>query len=178
MLGNVTLDLDPVDRGRSTAGGLGPRRITLTAPPGCTLVLYFCEFSAERHAEAMENIPDRSWMYRERGFGVKAYEEKMWSHSEKRLRVEFASTTRSKIRVESSRSMPIESNSYREMIFYVAGPNFFPQEEMNHEELPNPEAKKFFDMLKEVETPLVDGDDRYSVLSTTTELLYIKFENQ
>ncbi|KAI5648570.1 hypothetical protein M9H77_34575 [Catharanthus roseus] len=26
MLGSVTLDLDPVDRGRSTVGGLGPRR--------------------------------------------------------------------------------------------------------------------------------------------------------
>ncbi|KAI5676515.1 hypothetical protein M9H77_07465 [Catharanthus roseus] len=27
MLGSVTLDLDPVDRGRSTVGGLGPRRL-------------------------------------------------------------------------------------------------------------------------------------------------------
>ncbi|KAI5656796.1 hypothetical protein M9H77_25589 [Catharanthus roseus] len=26
MLGSVTLDLDPVNRGRSTVGGLGPRR--------------------------------------------------------------------------------------------------------------------------------------------------------
>ncbi|KAI5663864.1 hypothetical protein M9H77_23187 [Catharanthus roseus] len=26
MLGSVTLDLDPVDKGRSTVGGLGPRR--------------------------------------------------------------------------------------------------------------------------------------------------------
>ncbi|KAI5680460.1 hypothetical protein M9H77_01687 [Catharanthus roseus] len=26
MLGSVTLDLDPVDRGRSTVGGLGPKR--------------------------------------------------------------------------------------------------------------------------------------------------------
>ncbi|KAI5666411.1 hypothetical protein M9H77_16264 [Catharanthus roseus] len=33
MLGSVTLDLDPVDRGRSTVGGLGPRRLVLTM--GC-----------------------------------------------------------------------------------------------------------------------------------------------
>ncbi|KAI5663235.1 hypothetical protein M9H77_22558 [Catharanthus roseus] len=29
MLGRFTLDLDPVDRGRSTVGGLGPRRVYL-----------------------------------------------------------------------------------------------------------------------------------------------------
>ncbi|KAI5650751.1 hypothetical protein M9H77_36756 [Catharanthus roseus] len=31
MLGSVTLDLDPIDRGRSTVGGLGPRH---TGRPG------------------------------------------------------------------------------------------------------------------------------------------------
>ncbi|KAI5657491.1 hypothetical protein M9H77_26284 [Catharanthus roseus] len=31
MLGSVTLDLDPVDRGRSIVGGLGPRRRGLPA---------------------------------------------------------------------------------------------------------------------------------------------------
>ncbi|KAI5671273.1 hypothetical protein M9H77_11637 [Catharanthus roseus] len=60
MLGSVTLDLDPVDRRRSIiVGGLGlrrrgpPARVAqggLIAPPGCTLVLYLCKLSAERHA--------------------------------------------------------------------------------------------------------------------------------
>ncbi|KAI5676815.1 hypothetical protein M9H77_07765 [Catharanthus roseus] len=34
MLGSVTLDLDPVDRGRSTVGGLGPRRLGQEGPTG------------------------------------------------------------------------------------------------------------------------------------------------
>ncbi|KAI5659139.1 hypothetical protein M9H77_27932 [Catharanthus roseus] len=44
---------------------------------------------------------------------------------------------------ESSRSIPIESNSYHEMIFDAAGPSFFSHEEMNHEKPPKIiEAKK------------------------------------
>ncbi|KAI5657490.1 hypothetical protein M9H77_26283 [Catharanthus roseus] len=33
MLGRFTLDLDPVDRGRSTVRGLGPRQFTLDLDP-------------------------------------------------------------------------------------------------------------------------------------------------
>ncbi|KAI5681056.1 hypothetical protein M9H77_02283 [Catharanthus roseus] len=42
MLGSVTLDLNPVDRGRSTVGGLGPR---WRGPPArivqCGLVVFY-----------------------------------------------------------------------------------------------------------------------------------------
>ncbi|KAI5652799.1 hypothetical protein M9H77_29986 [Catharanthus roseus] len=34
MLGSVTLDLDPVDEGRSTVGGLGTRRLGQEGPTG------------------------------------------------------------------------------------------------------------------------------------------------
>ncbi|KAI5648479.1 hypothetical protein M9H77_34484 [Catharanthus roseus] len=60
MLDSVTLDLNPVDRG--IVGELGPRRRLgqegpptrvaqggLVTPLGCTLALYLCKFSAERH---------------------------------------------------------------------------------------------------------------------------------
>ncbi|KAI5676085.1 hypothetical protein M9H77_07035 [Catharanthus roseus] len=60
---------------------------------------------------------------------------------------------------------------------YVVGLNILPQEEYNPKEPPNPKTKKFFNMLKAMETPLVDGDDRHSVLFATAEL-YIKFKNQ
>ncbi|KAI5653403.1 hypothetical protein M9H77_30590 [Catharanthus roseus] len=35
MLGKCTIDLDPVDRGRNTMGGLGPRRSGVAAVPMC-----------------------------------------------------------------------------------------------------------------------------------------------
>ncbi|KAI5662502.1 hypothetical protein M9H77_21825 [Catharanthus roseus] len=73
--------------------------------------------------------------------------------------------------------MPTEMNSYCEIIFDVVGSKFFPHEETNNEEPPNPKAKTFFDMLKAVETLLVEGDDRHSILSTCAELLYIKKKN-
>ncbi|KAI5657915.1 hypothetical protein M9H77_26708 [Catharanthus roseus] len=66
-------------------------------------------------------------------------------------------------------------NSYCEMIIDAASPNFIHQEETNHEEPPNPVAKKFFDMLKVAETPLVESDDRHSVLSACTELLNLHY---
>ncbi|KAI5662980.1 hypothetical protein M9H77_22303 [Catharanthus roseus] len=69
-------------------------------------------------------------------------------------------------------------NSYREMIIDASSPNFISHEETNHQEPPNPMAKKFFNMLKAIETSLVEGDDRYLVLSACVELLYIKYENQ
>ncbi|KAI5650000.1 hypothetical protein M9H77_36005 [Catharanthus roseus] len=74
--------------------------------------------------------------------------------------------------------MPEEMNSYHEMIIDAAGPNFISHEKTNHEVPPHLVAKKCFDILKEVERPLVEDDDRHSVLYACTELLYIKSENQ
>ncbi|KAI5663979.1 hypothetical protein M9H77_23302 [Catharanthus roseus] len=39
MLGSVTLDLDPVDRGHSTVGGLSPRRVRILI--GSLMILIF-----------------------------------------------------------------------------------------------------------------------------------------
>ncbi|KAI5683026.1 hypothetical protein M9H77_04254 [Catharanthus roseus] len=73
--------------------------------------------------------------------------------------------------------MPEEINLYCEMII-VVGPNFIPNEETNHEDAPNPVAKKLFDMLKAIETPLVESDEKHSMLFACVELLCIKPENQ
>ncbi|KAI5662597.1 hypothetical protein M9H77_21920 [Catharanthus roseus] len=140
----------------------------------------------------MENIPDRSWMYRERGQGIKgltkhllwwgfmsyyhnwtAHGENLWPHDEEHIIVERVASLWSDIGVESSWLFPTENNSYREIMFDAVGSNILSQDEP-----PNPEAKKFFDMLKVVEAPLVDGDDKHTVLSAVPELLYIKSENQ
>ncbi|KAI5682148.1 hypothetical protein M9H77_03376 [Catharanthus roseus] len=59
------------------------------------------------------------------------------------------------------------------MISDSASLNFF-----RHEEPPKSVAKKYFDILKAVETLLVEGDDKHSILSAYVELLYIKPENQ
>ncbi|KAI5657093.1 hypothetical protein M9H77_25886 [Catharanthus roseus] len=69
--------------------------------------------------------------------------------------------------------MPEEINSYHEIIIDDACLNFIPNEEP-----PNPVGNFFFDMLKAVETLLVEGDDRHLVLSTCAGLLFIKSENQ
>ncbi|KAI5666983.1 hypothetical protein M9H77_16836 [Catharanthus roseus] len=120
----------------------------------------------------MKNIPDRSWMFIERGPRIKglqansstgrlfyssgfvpcydnwtAHDENLWPHDEKRMLAERAASLWYDIGVESSRSLLTENNSYCEIIFDVAGSNILPQDE-----LPNLEAKKFFDMLKMVET--------------------------
>ncbi|KAI5677365.1 hypothetical protein M9H77_08315 [Catharanthus roseus] len=67
--------------------------------------------------------------------------------------------------------MSEEMTSYREMIIDAAGPKFIPHEETNDVELSNLVVKKFFDMLKAVKTPFVEGDDQHSVLSACVELL-------
>ncbi|KAI5668454.1 hypothetical protein M9H77_18307 [Catharanthus roseus] len=73
--------------------------------------------------------------------------------------------------------MPEKMNSYHEMIIDAASPNFIPHEEINHDEPLNPMAKRLFDMLKAVETLLVEGNDAHSMLSSCAELLYINFKN-
>ncbi|KAI5666278.1 hypothetical protein M9H77_16131 [Catharanthus roseus] len=99
-------------------------------------------------------------------------------YDEEHILTKHVASPQSHIGVETSRSLPIENNSYREMIFDATGPNILPQEETNPKEPPNPQAKKFFDMLKAMETLLVNGDDKNLVLFATAESLYIKSENQ
>ncbi|KAI5677121.1 hypothetical protein M9H77_08071 [Catharanthus roseus] len=118
----------------------------------------------------MENMPNHSWMYRERGPGIKgltncertsftvgirallynwrAHGENLRQHDEERILAERVVSPQCDIVVESSRSLPTENNSYCEMIFHAVGLKILPQNEPH-----NPEAKKFFDMLKAMETP-------------------------
>ncbi|KAI5648049.1 hypothetical protein M9H77_34054 [Catharanthus roseus] len=67
-------------------------------------------------------IPDHSWIYRERGPGVKG------------LTRQF---------IDGKVHGHCRNNSYREMTFDVAYPNILSQEETNPEESPNREAKIF-----------------------------------
>ncbi|KAI5681538.1 hypothetical protein M9H77_02766 [Catharanthus roseus] len=99
--------------------------------------------------------------------------EKIWPHDEGRVLAERSGTIRSNVGVENTRSIPNEMNSYCEIIIDAEGPNF-----VHHEEPPNSMAKKFFDMLKAVETTLVEGDDKHPMLFACAELLYIKTKNQ
>ncbi|XP_058003717.1 uncharacterized protein LOC131180116 [Hevea brasiliensis] len=79
-----------------------------------------------------------------------------------------------------------DTNPYRNMVFDVAGPHFqnamadvpsLDNEVDNMEELPNPESKKFYDMLKATEEELWPSCERHSQLSAVARMLHIKSEN-
>lgn len=63
--------------------------------------------------------------------------------------------------------------SYREMVFDVAGPDFVRR---TLDEEPNPEDKKFFDMLKAADKELWSGCEKLTQLSAVARLLNIKSE--
>ncbi|KAL4583531.1 hypothetical protein LXL04_008107 [Taraxacum kok-saghyz] len=63
--------------------------------------------------------------------------------------------------------------SYREMVLDVAGPDFVTRN-LNQE--PNPEDKKFFDMLKAFDRELWSGCEKITQLSVVARLLNIKSE--
>ncbi|CAH9124015.1 unnamed protein product [Cuscuta epithymum] len=72
-----------------------------------------------------------------------------------------------------------ETQPIRQMVFDAAGPSFHPTsfENQNIEEDPNPESKKFFDMLNAAEEELWPGCETHSQLSFMSRLLSLKSEN-
>ena len=75
--------------------------------------------------------------------------------------------------------MDIESsNPYRQLILNVVEPDFnaarlgFNIEDM--EEVPNPNAQKFYDMLSVVYKKLWDGCTKHSHMSTVAQWLHMK----
>ncbi|KAL6579029.1 hypothetical protein OROMI_009245 [Orobanche minor] len=56
--------------------------------------------------------------------------------------------------------------------------NFNEGDNMNEEEPPNPDAKKFYDMLEAANEPLWDGCEKHTKLSLVARLMSIKAENR
>ena len=73
------------------------------------------------------------------------------------------------------------SNPYRQLILDVIGYDFnasgseFNAENM--EEVPNPNAHKFYDMLSAVDKKLWDGCTKHSQMSAVARLLHMKSEH-
>ncbi|XP_019172859.1 PREDICTED: uncharacterized protein LOC109168299 [Ipomoea nil] len=66
------------------------------------------------------------------------------------------------------------SNAYHTMVMDAAGPEFNVDE---IEESPNPEAQKFYDMLKAADQELWPGSNKHSQLSLVARLMSLKSEN-
>ncbi|XP_019197160.1 PREDICTED: uncharacterized protein LOC109191027 [Ipomoea nil] len=66
------------------------------------------------------------------------------------------------------------SNAYQTMVMDAAGPEFNVDE---IEESPNPEAQKFYDMLKAADQELWPGSNKHSQLSLIARLVSLKSEN-
>nr|GMD83380.1 uncharacterized protein LOC109168299 [Ipomoea batatas] len=66
------------------------------------------------------------------------------------------------------------SNAYHTMVMDAAGPEFNVDE---IEESPNPEAQKFYDMLKAADQELWPGSKNHSQLSLVARLMSLKSEN-
>ncbi|XP_019163601.1 PREDICTED: uncharacterized protein LOC109159943 [Ipomoea nil] len=66
------------------------------------------------------------------------------------------------------------SNAYHTMVMDAAGPGFNVDE---IEESPNPEAQKFYDMLKAADQELWPGSKKKSQLSLVARLMSLKSEN-
>ncbi|KAI5653327.1 hypothetical protein M9H77_30514 [Catharanthus roseus] len=72
----------------------------------------------------------------------------------------------------------VESNTYREGIFDEAGPDFKHDiAYYNYEETPNPEAQRFYDMLKSIDIPSYEGCTKYSQLSAMAKPLVHEFRS-
>ena len=73
------------------------------------------------------------------------------------------------------------SNPYRQLILDAARPDFnavghgFNVEDM--EEVPNPNAQKFYDMLSAVDQKLWDGCTKQSKMSAVEKLFHMKSEH-
>nr|GMC63030.1 uncharacterized protein LOC109179592 [Ipomoea batatas] len=67
-----------------------------------------------------------------------------------------------------------ESNAYHTMVMDAAGPEFNVDE---IEESPNPEAQRFYDMLKAADQELWPGSKKHSQLSLVARLMSLKSEN-
>ncbi|KAK4435136.1 hypothetical protein Salat_0676900 [Sesamum alatum] len=78
--------------------------------------------------------------------------------------------------VRGSSSTPqVETSRYRTMVMDAISPEFS-SGFMCDEQLPNPEAQKFFNLLKDADEPLWDGCKNHTKLSTVAQLLSIKSE--
>ena len=70
------------------------------------------------------------------------------------------------------------NNHFRDMVIDAAGPSFhLDSPPTNVEELPNPEAQRFYDMLRAADTPIWEGCQNHSQLLVVARLLNIKSEN-
>ncbi|KAF7812383.1 uncharacterized protein G2W53_033359 [Senna tora] len=68
------------------------------------------------------------------------------------------------------------TDPYRTMILEAAGPSFNPNTNVESDEPPNQDAKKFYDLLKATEKPLYEGCSRHTRFSAVSRLLNIKSE--
>ena len=66
------------------------------------------------------------------------------------------------------------SNPYRQLIIDAVGPGFNVED---MEEVPNPTAQKFYDMLNAVDEKLWDGCTKHSQMSAVARLLHMKSEH-
>ncbi|XP_019256400.1 PREDICTED: uncharacterized protein LOC109234800 [Nicotiana attenuata] len=69
---------------------------------------------------------------------------------------------------------PGSPTSYHRMVLDVAGPSFDP---IDRDELPNPDAQKFYDMIDSANQEVWPGCETYSQLSAVARLLHIKSEH-
>ncbi|KAF7801513.1 uncharacterized protein G2W53_040624 [Senna tora] len=68
------------------------------------------------------------------------------------------------------------ADPYRTMILEAVGASFNPNSNVEFDEPPNQDAKKFYDLLKATEKPLYEGCSRQTPLSAVSRLLNIKSE--
>nr|GMD55942.1 uncharacterized protein LOC109168299 [Ipomoea batatas] len=91
-------------------------------------------------------------------------------HGEANLRVDVDQDVGAPSQIASEEA----SNAYHTMVMDAAGPEFNVDE---IEELPNPEAQKFYDMLKAADQELWPGSKKHSQLSVVARLMSLKSEN-
>nr|GLL21135.1 uncharacterized protein LOC109179592 [Ipomoea trifida] len=91
-------------------------------------------------------------------------------HGEANLRVDVDQDVGAPSQIASEEA----SNAYHTMVMDAAGPEFNVDE---IEESPNPEAQKFYDMLKAADQELWPGSKKHSQLSVIARLMSLKSEN-
>ena len=107
----------------------------------------------------------------------------VWSaHGEKYLQGTSQQVPR-RSEAGTSQQVPHRSeavNLIRNMVMDAAGPEFqFPDvqdlvPEIQHDEAPNPKAKRFYELLSKADQPLHKGCEKHSTLSAISRLLSIK----
>ncbi|KAF7823921.1 pheromone-processing carboxypeptidase KEX1-like [Senna tora] len=71
------------------------------------------------------------------------------------------------------------ADPYRTMILEAAGPSFNPNTNVEFDEPPNQDAKKFYDLLKAIEKPLYEGckvHPRYGIIEINRKKHFSKYE--